>query len=840
TNVVLSGANADVIASTVTTSAGGAVTLNAVNQSSITADNESAVTAAAESVGVLLAFNTIGWQAENVLFNTLDALLGLDTVTSAFGSQQPAQARAYIEDSTVQAAGDLTLTAATTATLSATVGNDATTFATSFYGASAMSAAGVLASNKVATDTEAFIDNTNPSGGPLAVDSRGSVALSATDAPSISAQTHLGVSAKVVNNLGVGLLSGLVNEILGQYQYTLDSGTQTLNFGDRVWTGTNADGSNQVYEYMGTTAPVDLGGADYADLNLFKPLNDTNIVPQSVITAALKSFKLDAGTTTSYYALVDRNDVQGNAESYVSGITLTAAGSADLTAGETAAITATDTSNVTATTSAAGGVIVTNQVQGGASAYLTGSSFTADATGAGGLSVNATNAATVSAVADTKSQANKSVGAVVAFNTVGWQADNILFQAIDALLGSDYLTHANPAAAEAYVLNSPVVVPGAITVHAADRAAIDAQVGNEQTSQATNSFVVSAKFGVSGMSAGGALASNRVAGLAYAYVQSTTGTPMALTAGGAITVTAENDSTVESISKVEISAVTTNDLSAVKTILQELTPSQYDYTTASGTQTLANGARVRDGASGAIYKFTGASGTSVDLSTDTISTDSQFTLLVQNASSDPSLLFPNIGNLTNSDARAVGVLIVYNDVRGDTQAYIDTATIAGSSLTVGAVENATIAAEAEDNVNASGGSAFGKGTVFADGGQAVTNTVLSNSQAYVTDSTVNGATGSGATGAVSVAAENTARIDATLLSSFSSAGDAIGIALAFHAGTRLTEQGQLVTAGGRVLTLVASGQTIASARARVYQEIDRVQFQGSRYRRDIAAREERP
>lgn len=63
--------------------------------------------------------------------------------------------------------------------------------------------------------------------------------------------------------------------------------------------------------------------------------------------------------------------------------------------------------------------------------------------------------------------------------------------------------------------------------------------------------------------------------------------------------------------------------------------------------------------------------------------------------------------------------------------------------------------------------------------------------------------------------------------------------LAFHAGTRLTEDGHYVTSGGRVLTLVALGENIPSARARVYQEIDRVQFQGSRYRHDIAAREER-
>jgi len=61
--------------------------------------------------------------------------------------------------------------------------------------------------------------------------------------------------------------------------------------------------------------------------------------------------------------------------------------------------------------------------------------------------------------------------------------------------------------------------------------------------------------------------------------------------------------------------------------------------------------------------------------------------------------------------------------------------------------------------------------------------------------------------------------------------------LAFHAGTRLNESNQPITSGGRVITLVALGHDMPAARARVYAEIDRIQFQGRRYRRDIAARE---
>jgi phosphoribosylamine---glycine ligase len=48
---------------------------------------------------------------------------------------------------------------------------------------------------------------------------------------------------------------------------------------------------------------------------------------------------------------------------------------------------------------------------------------------------------------------------------------------------------------------------------------------------------------------------------------------------------------------------------------------------------------------------------------------------------------------------------------------------------------------------------------------------------------------------------------------------------------------QLLTAGGRVLTLVAKGATLAEARERVYRNVSRVHFMGAQVRRDIAARE---
>ena len=58
-------------------------------------------------------------------------------------------------------------------------------------------------------------------------------------------------------------------------------------------------------------------------------------------------------------------------------------------------------------------------------------------------------------------------------------------------------------------------------------------------------------------------------------------------------------------------------------------------------------------------------------------------------------------------------------------------------------------------------------------------------------------------------------------------------ALVFHAGTRRTDDGALVTAGGRVLTVAATGDTFAVARAKAYRNVERIQFEGIHYRRDI-------
>jgi phosphoribosylamine--glycine ligase len=63
----------------------------------------------------------------------------------------------------------------------------------------------------------------------------------------------------------------------------------------------------------------------------------------------------------------------------------------------------------------------------------------------------------------------------------------------------------------------------------------------------------------------------------------------------------------------------------------------------------------------------------------------------------------------------------------------------------------------------------------------------------------------------------------------------------FHSGTA-ERQGRVVTAGGRVLSVSATGSSMTEARDRAYDASSRVSFEGMRHRTDIAAlaaREER-
>lgn len=58
----------------------------------------------------------------------------------------------------------------------------------------------------------------------------------------------------------------------------------------------------------------------------------------------------------------------------------------------------------------------------------------------------------------------------------------------------------------------------------------------------------------------------------------------------------------------------------------------------------------------------------------------------------------------------------------------------------------------------------------------------------------------------------------------------------FHAGTDINADDELITAGGRVLNVVALGDTFEEARERAYDACDVIHFEGKQYRTDIGKR----
>ena len=690
-------------------------------------------------------------------------------VTSAFGTEQAAHAFATVQDSALTATGAITIDAQTTATLTASVGNDATSLGTAFFGASTLSASGVLASNKVSTLTRATVLNQSAS-------TAGDLSVTATDAPSIDATTYAGTAAKRTNDLGLGLLTTVIGKLRGEYQFTTGSGSRTLTFGDRVRVAEGYAGAGT----PGCALPVhghDAGPRSRrAGLHQLRALeaaqrHDDRCRSRSRRPPSRRSASTTAGrraTTASWRATTSAASRRPRSSARASA---PATSRSARSRRHSWSRSTTRSRRRRWTRSAAGSSATRSR------ARPTRSCATASPVAGRDLTIEAANAASIEATSTGKTDSKTDTIQVrVTLNTVGWRANNVLFQLIDALLGSSYLTEANPAAARAYALDTPLTAGGDLTVSATNAAAITATLGAEQVSTATNEFVIKAQWGAKGLAAGAALASNKVNGLADASVRFTGAARGAVAVTGALTVAAADNATISSDSSVVSTAVSTNNLDAVKSVLRTLFPDDYQFTTASGSRQLTTGARVRLGAAyagggdtGSVYRYTGAAAT-LNLGATNYAAGPWVKLV--GSDGDLANLWPNLGNLSDSDARAVGGLVVVNDARSSVSAVSSTRPPRRPSTTVSATEAATIAATVETNVTASGGSAWGSGTVLAVNAQVTTNLVLSSATARISDSAI--------TGAVAVSADNTSAIDARLHSALSTGATAFGFAIAFN------------------------------------------------------------
>ena len=100
---------------------------------------------------------------------------------------------------------------------------------------------------------------------------------------------------------------------------------------------------------------------------------------------------------------------------------------------------------------------------------------------------------------------------------------------------------------------------------------------------------------------------------------------------------------------------------------------------------MKSGTRVRiaadDGAlgtAGHVYEYKGSTAT-IDLGTAAADYTNLALWTDLTTSATPADFYPNIGNLTDSNARAIGILVLLNDLRAKSEAYIDNAHVTPST-----------------------------------------------------------------------------------------------------------------------------------------------------------------
>ena len=169
------------------------------------------------------------------------------------GAQSVSEAKAFIQNSDVDSAGNITVEAQSSSNLTANLSNETTAAASALQGATATSYSGILASNAVSGGASAYIDNTGVTG-VEGIAAAGDIKVNAADASEITSTTGLKSPTSSSNDGGAGQLNDLAKTLLDDYQYSSASGSHGLEFGDRVrLVGGYANGgeAENVYHYMG-------------------------------------------------------------------------------------------------------------------------------------------------------------------------------------------------------------------------------------------------------------------------------------------------------------------------------------------------------------------------------------------------------------------------------------------------------------------------------------------------------------------------------------------------------------------------------------------------------------
>ncbi|KPK01262.1 MAG: hypothetical protein AMS20_13940 [Gemmatimonas sp. SG8_28] len=499
----------------------GDIIVSALNDSSLKASTLATTSTGDTGVTVVLAFNTVGWNPQNFLFGTLDALLG-GLISESLDLQNPAAVEARITDSDVTASRDVIVEADTSSNLTATLSNSSTAAASALYGASSTAASAALATNKLSSSSKAYIDNAGAASGEDVGAGR-NVTVSADDSAEIDASNEIEAIATTENLAGLSQLADFAETLLNEYQYSTKSGQQDVKTGEKIRIASDYDetkGTREaLYRYEGEDASFDLGSHDFGaddDWVEIDPTDFSTIIPGSEFLR----LNFSDSDAVAVGTLISLNEVRGAVESYVKDAVVTStAGTVAVSADELAQIVAdvdstivSDGGSITGSgaSTAVGAVIATNVVLSDAYAHVTDA--TISTLNSGNIEIGSTNASIIAAELDNSATSKGvSVGVTLAFNNIGIAPQNFLFDAVDALFGADIADN-DPASVRAKVENSQLAAKGSVEVTAEVSADIDATIG-------TSTSAINASLGGSETVAVSAvIAMNKIATSAEATV----------------------------------------------------------------------------------------------------------------------------------------------------------------------------------------------------------------------------------------------------------------------------------------------------------------------------------
>ena len=527
TNMVLAASVADIRSSQVVTNRGDAK-VKASEAASIRAVNSSLTSSQGPSIGLTMAFNTVGWQAQNLFRLAADAI-----ANTQLGTAQPVRSYANITESTVKAAGSLILDAETDAFIEAELKNEVGSAAGLLSslmksGMPKVSVGLALASNMVNAEAKAGTTGTGvilEAGGTITIDSRNQSGIEST------------ASLQPLANATVG--GGLIDMALGSKydtDFTDRSGRREVGVGDLVLVGPADYKSTErpallsagervellqsiggglagsTYEYLGATPlkTVDFTRQDFSDKTNWRALSGEAGKTYMRTSAAgwfdlgsqdytgdgwtrfsakdVSSFGLavagdafDAlvgkggGRSIGFGGLVVRNDSRSAVDASLDQVAAKGVGGIEIKANDNSRVNAEDESSVEAGGVGLNLVVATNTVLGGARAWANGGSLE---TGAGGdVVIAAVNDSNIDALIESSVAAAVSIGVTMAVNTIGFQPVNVLKNVADLIAGSSYAGQ-QPLVTQAWADGTLIKSGRNVTVTSANTSQIEAMIEN--------------------------------------------------------------------------------------------------------------------------------------------------------------------------------------------------------------------------------------------------------------------------------------------------------------------------------------------------------------------------